>query len=57
VFVPEEDKEDVDTINMRVVRGGTFDDRASIIRSSYRNTAVPAYRSVSLGFRPARTYR
>jgi len=55
-----EDKGDIDSINAqdsRVLRGGTFDNRASFVRSAFRNSDVPAYRLNVIGFRPARTYR
>ena len=40
-----EDKEDISTIkavNSRVLRGGSFDDRASVVRSASRSSDVPA---------------
>ena len=40
----------------RVLRGGSFDDQASNVRSAGRNDSVPAYRGNSGGFRPARTF-
>jgi serine/threonine protein kinase/formylglycine-generating enzyme required for sulfatase activity/energy-coupling factor transporter ATP-binding protein EcfA2 len=39
----------------RVLRGGSFDDQASYLRSAYRNTNVPTFRFHSYGFRIART--
>ena len=39
----------------RVVRGGSFDTRASFVRSAYRVDTVPAFRVIYFGFRPART--
>ncbi len=39
----------------RVLRGGSFDYRASNVRSSYRNLFVPSYRVGSYGIRPSRT--
>lgn len=39
----------------RILRGGSFDDQASYLRSAYRNTNVPAFRFHSYGFRVART--
>jgi formylglycine-generating enzyme required for sulfatase activity len=55
-----EDKEDdysINTQNSRVLRGGSFYGPASYVRSAYRSSNVPAYRSLEYGFRPARTYR
>ena len=55
-----EDKEDIYSINSqdsRVLRGGSFIDQASLVRSSCRNSLVPAGRNYNFGFRPARTYR
>jgi formylglycine-generating enzyme required for sulfatase activity len=55
-----EDKEDIYSINdqnSRVVRGGSFDNQASNVRSADRNRDAPADRSHDNGFRPARTYR
>jgi formylglycine-generating enzyme required for sulfatase activity len=56
---PGQDKEDIDSINIqdsRVLRGGSFSDRASFVRSAFRGNDVPAYRINYLGFRPARTF-
>lgn len=39
----------------RVLRGGSFDVRASYVRSAYRGFTVPTYR-VNGGFRPSRTF-
>ena len=55
----KEDKEDIKDINKddgRVLRGGSFVDQASIVRSAYRNGNVPANRNGNVGFRPARTF-
>ncbi len=41
----------------RILRGGAFLSRSSIIRSPNRSTDVPGYRAVTYGFRPVRTYR
>jgi formylglycine-generating enzyme required for sulfatase activity len=54
-----EDKEDIFGIynhDYRVLRGGKFGSRASVVRSSYRTYAGPAYHDLSCGFRPARTF-
>ena len=57
---PVEDKEDICSIDIsesRVLRGGSFFGVASNVRSANRNNAGPAARTLSYGFRPARTYR
>jgi formylglycine-generating enzyme required for sulfatase activity len=41
----------------RVLRGGSFYFQPVYVRSAGRNRLVPAYRDVSVGFRPARTFR
>ena len=40
----------------RVLRGGSFYNKASLIRSAYRLTHVPTHRSSNIGFRVARTF-
>jgi formylglycine-generating enzyme required for sulfatase activity len=53
-----EDKEDdlnLTSEDSRVLRGGSFDDPASNVRSSYRVSNVPTYRYSNNGFRSART--
>jgi formylglycine-generating enzyme required for sulfatase activity len=40
----------------RVLRGGSFSFRASLVRSAYRNGTVPTARAYNDGFRAARTY-
>jgi formylglycine-generating enzyme required for sulfatase activity len=53
-----EDKEDVLSINKttsRVLRGGSFIVRASVVRSADRLWGVPTGRNHHVGFRPART--
>ena len=45
----------VTSIDRRVVRGGSFSDPASHVRSAYRDLTVPADRDLMLGFRLART--
>ena len=39
----------------RVLRGGSFNNQASNVRSAYRNNNVPANRNNNNGFRPAST--
>jgi formylglycine-generating enzyme required for sulfatase activity len=53
----EEDKRDiVDKLN-RVLRGGSFRDQPSDVRSAFRNLGGrPSLRSNEVGLRPARTY-
>jgi len=53
-----EDGEDVLTIGItshRVLRGGTFENQAPVVRSANRDLAVPATRYIGFGFRVART--
>jgi formylglycine-generating enzyme required for sulfatase activity len=55
---PDEDKEGSLNINIqdsRVLRGGSFTDRAGHVRSADRGGDVPAYRDNAVGFRAART--
>jgi formylglycine-generating enzyme required for sulfatase activity/serine/threonine protein kinase len=55
-----EDKEDsLSILNARgrVLRGGSFSLRASLVRSAIRNSYGPADRTYHFGFRPARTFR
>jgi formylglycine-generating enzyme required for sulfatase activity len=40
----------------RVLRGGSFNDRVSFVRSALRLMVVPTFRSDAVGFRPARTF-
>ncbi len=50
---------DIDTTlvaNGRVLRGGSFYNQASNVRSACRRNSVPASRSSNVGFRPARTF-
>jgi formylglycine-generating enzyme required for sulfatase activity len=54
-----EDKEEIYSINIeniRVLRGGSFTNPASDVRSAFRSYYGPAGRNVNNGFRPARTY-
>ena len=56
---PEDDNEDILSINnqnSRVLRGGSFNFQASLVRSANRNYNVPTYRFFIIGFRPARTF-
>jgi formylglycine-generating enzyme required for sulfatase activity len=53
-----EDQEDglvVGSAAYRALRGGSFDDKASIVRSAYRVGSVPSTRLEGNGFRVART--
>jgi formylglycine-generating enzyme required for sulfatase activity len=40
----------------RILRGGNFLSRTSLIRSANRSTDAPEYRAVTYGFRAVRTY-
>src|SRR5690348_4287646 len=54
-----DDKEDLYSINInevRVIRGGSFDNLAPLMRSSFRDAYGPALRNEYIGFRPARTF-
>jgi formylglycine-generating enzyme required for sulfatase activity len=51
------DKTAVDEKSSRVLRGASFGNRSSLVRSAYRDYARPGFHSSSFGFRPARTYR
>ena len=42
--------------DLRVLRGGSFSYRTSLVRSAYRDHSQPGDRNVIIGFRPARTY-
>jgi formylglycine-generating enzyme required for sulfatase activity len=48
--------EGVKAKDIRVLRGGSFNNRASSVRSAYRFGNVPAHRAFYVGFRPARTF-
>jgi len=50
----EDDLEIVSTVS-RWLRGGSFSDQSSLVRSACRVDGVPMYRNIALGFRPART--
>ena len=55
-----EDKEATQLVvigtDSRVLRGGSFSDQASLVRSAYRRYYVPANRGTDFGFRLARTF-
>ena len=54
-----EDNEDIQDVNNeegRVLRGGSFVNTPMYVRSAFRSRDVPAYRNVFIGFRPARTF-
>ncbi len=54
-----EDKEDmlqIDNNTRRLLRGGSFLQPASIVRSAYRNMLPPSSSTDGAGFRLARTY-
>ncbi len=54
-----EDKEDILDINsssVRMLRGGSFFNQASIVRCANRYGHVPTLRNYLVGFRPARTF-
>ncbi len=56
---PIDDKEDLLQIistNSRLLRGDSFYNQASIVRSAYRNWFAPSIRSFLVGLRPARTF-
>ncbi|HEV3259347.1 MAG TPA: formylglycine-generating enzyme family protein, partial [Gemmataceae bacterium] len=56
----QEDKEDPTAVTpqlMCVLRGGSFRDHASNLRSACRNNSWPGYRTESIGLRVVRTYR
>jgi formylglycine-generating enzyme required for sulfatase activity len=56
----EEDIEDIYSINTqegRELRGGSFGNRASLVRCALRVRIVPEDLNLTVGFRPARTYR
>ena len=40
----------------RILRGGSFNNPASVVRSAYRYWVPPAYPYFFDGFRPSRTY-
>src|SRR4051794_30937737 len=55
---PLNDVEDkVDSKGSRSLGGGSFNDSASVVRSALPNFGLPALRDLSVGFRPARTFR
>jgi formylglycine-generating enzyme required for sulfatase activity len=46
----------VDEKNPRLLRGGSFANQASLVRSAFRLWYAPAVRNGLFGFRPSRTY-
>jgi formylglycine-generating enzyme required for sulfatase activity len=56
VFEDDEKMLGTSTTNARVVRGGSFFDRALYVRSADRTRSVPPDRGMLVGFRPARTF-
>jgi formylglycine-generating enzyme required for sulfatase activity len=57
VTTDEEHVLNIIATNSRLLRGGSFLNQASSVRSAYRNIGLPADRSYVVGFRPARTLR
>src|SRR5262249_27441943 len=55
VFEDKEDFLSIELSNSRVLRGGSFNTQASIVRSAYRLRYVPSLRVINVGFRPVRT--
>jgi formylglycine-generating enzyme required for sulfatase activity len=57
---PGKDNDDIEDMTKRfsrMLRGGSFEARASVARSAYRVWYVQSHRSVYVGFRPVRTFR
>jgi formylglycine-generating enzyme required for sulfatase activity len=53
-----EDQEDdivIESTRVRLLRGGSFEHRASIVRSAARGASVPTYKNAAFGIRVART--
>jgi formylglycine-generating enzyme required for sulfatase activity len=46
----------VKTVDLRLLRGGSFNDPPASVRSTYPNVYPPAARIPNCGFRPSRTY-
>jgi eukaryotic-like serine/threonine-protein kinase len=63
LYYPQKAIEDTDYIysinssESRMVRGGSFLDSASAVRSAHHDEFVPWHRNSAVGFRPARTHR
>jgi formylglycine-generating enzyme required for sulfatase activity len=57
VFEDEDEVLIVKDSEPRVLRGGSFCDRAGLLRSACCRDNVPTNRSYAVGFRPARTSR
>jgi len=56
VIEDKEDVLDIDSTANRVLRGGSFVNPASHVRSSYRLFNLPSFNIVYVGFRAARTF-
>ena len=54
--VDQPSSEEVLDVDDRVLRGGSFNNRSSVVRSAYRRSYRPAVHNYSYGFRAARTY-
>ena len=54
--IDKEGKLVVISTDRRVLRGGSFNYQASLVRSSDRSNDVPPFRDYNSGFRPARTF-
>jgi formylglycine-generating enzyme required for sulfatase activity len=52
----KEYKKDINNHDIRVMRGGSFINLASKVRSADRGGGVPTFRNLTVGFRPARTF-
>jgi formylglycine-generating enzyme required for sulfatase activity len=57
IFEDIEDTLSVDKQASRVLRGGSYNNRAANVRCAYRNEDAPTHRNGYVGFRPARTFR
>ena len=56
VFEDTPSTQPVEAAESRVLRGGSFNNQPSNVRSAYRSSHPPDDRNLILGFRPARTY-
>ncbi len=50
------DQRDVKDNDIRVWRGGSFEEQASNVRSAVRFRNVPSFRTGDVGFRPVRSF-